>query len=396
MNIEKIREDFPTTKELIYLATCGASPPLKPMLNEMRKAWEEKIYNGVILCGTTNMLQVMSKGRTYASNIINSDSDEIAFVRGNNDAMNIIAAMIDWKKGDNIIINDMEYAGGALPWMRQKRNNKIKVKCVKTIGGAVQIDDIIKAIDNHTKVISICHVHTANGYKNNLEELGKMVSDNEIYLVVNASQSLGAVEIDVKKMNIDFLTCSAYKWALGPPGTGLMYVRKELIENLEPPFVGIGQEEASILSPNFNYHEYNPDDLAKTARKFEYGGHQMATAVIGLVESLKYIDSIGMKNIAARNSMLLDYLVDCLKDLDVELPTWINDQSHRSSYVGFSAKIPAKTIFDLLKKQRILTITRMGYTGKELLRVAPHFFNTMEEIDTFIKTLKNFLNELIY
>jgi len=123
MNIEKIREDFPTTKELIYLATCGASPPLKPMLNEMRKAWEEKIYNGVILCGTTNMLQVMSKGRTYASNIINSDSDEIAFVRGNNDAMNIIAAMIDWKIGDNIIINDMEYAGGALPWMRQKRNN---------------------------------------------------------------------------------------------------------------------------------------------------------------------------------------------------------------------------------------------------------------------------------
>ena len=207
MNIEKIREDFPTTKELIYLATCGASPPLKPMLEAMRSAWESALASGVILCSTTDMLQIMSKGRTHASSIIGADDEEIAFVRGNNDAMNIIASMLDWKRGDNVVLNDMEYAGGVLPWMRQVRPHKIEVKCVKTTGGAVQLEDMKRAINDRTRVISTCHVHTANGYKNNLEELGKLARDNGIYLVVNASQSLGAVEIDVKRMNIDFTIC---------------------------------------------------------------------------------------------------------------------------------------------------------------------------------------------
>ena len=391
MNVEKIREDFPTTKELIYLATCGASPPLRPMLEAMRRAWEEKIHRGTILCGTADMLQLMTKGRVYASNIIGADEDEVAFVRGNNDAMNIIASMLDWEKGDNVILNDMEYAGGVLPWMRKVRPQEIEVKCIKTAEGAVQLENIKSAIDDRTKVISICHVHTANGYRNDLEALGKMARDHGVYLVVNASQSLGAVEIDVKRMNIDFLTCSAYKWALGPPGTGLMYVRKGLIEKFEPPFVGIGQEERSLVNPNFNYHEYSPDSLAKTARRFEYGGHQMATAVIGLVESLRYLVSIGMKNIATRNAMLLDHLIGLLKELDVELPTWIDDRSHRSSYTGFSSKIPAKSIYNSLKERGILTITRMGYTGKELVRVAPHFFNTKEEIDKFAEALQSLI-----
>ena len=188
-------------------------------------------------------------------------------------------------------------------------------------------------------------------------------------------------------MNIDFLTCSAYKWALGPPGTGLMYVKKELVERFEPPFIGLSQEEESLENPNFNYHEYSADILAKTARRFEYGGHQMATGVIGLVESLKYIDTIGVDKIATRNSMLLDYLVSQMKELNIELPLWIDNESHRSSYLGFSSKTPADSLFDSLKQSGIITIPRMGYTGKKLLRVAPHFFNTKVEIEKFIKAL---------
>jgi selenocysteine lyase/cysteine desulfurase len=361
------------------------------MLKAIERAWKEKTESGAIICGTKNMLHTMNEGRIHGSRIIGADKEEIAFVRGNNDAMNIIASMLDWKRGDNVVLNDMEYAGGVIPWMRQKSARGLDIKCVKTKNGAVNMSDIEEAIDNHTKVVSICHVHTANGYRNEIEKLGKITREHGIYLVVNASQSLGAVNIDVRKMNIDFLTCSAYKWALGPPGTGLMYIKKELVESFEPPFVGLSQEEESLENPNFNYHEYSADILAKTARRFEYGGHQMATGIIGLVESLKYIDSIGMDKIAARNSMLLDYLVAKMKELNVDLPLWIDNESHRSSYLGFSSKIPSDSLYESLKQSGIITIPRMGYTGKKLLRVAPHFFNTKVEIEKFIKALSNHL-----
>jgi cysteine desulfurase/selenocysteine lyase len=387
MDVKKIREDFPTTKELNFLATCGASPPLKPMLEAIRKAWDEKAYEGRILCGTAGMLQLMEEGRRHAARIIGAEKEEVAFVRGNNDAMNIIASMLDWKRGDNVILNDMEYAGGVVPWMRQKRRHGVEVKCVKSREGAVPLSGIEEAIDEHTKVISICHVHTANGYRNDLEALGKIAGEHGVYLVVNTSQSLGAVEIDVRRMNIDFVTCSAYKWALGPPGTGLMYVREELINRFEPPFVGIGQEERSIVEPDFNYHEYSPENLARTARRFEYGGHQMATGIIGLVEALKYIDNVGMDEIAPRNAMLFDHAVKLLGELDVELSPWIEDRSCRGSHLGFSADIPAKTIYESLRERKILTIPRMGYTGRELVRVAPHFFNTKEEIEELAEAL---------
>ena len=391
MDIAKIREDFPTTDNLVYLATCGAAPPLKPMLEAIKGAWNEKTETGEILCGTVGMLRTMGEGRKCAARIIGADADEIALVRGNNDAMNIIASMLDWRRGDNVILNDMEYAGGVLPWMRQVGPRGIEVKCVKSDQGAVSPDAIEDAIDDRTRVISICHVHTANGYRNELKELGRIASDHGVHLVVNASQSLGAMELDVENMNIDFLTCSAYKWAIAPPGTGLMYVRREHVEKYEPPFVGISQEVRSQTSPNFNYHEYDPRELSDTARKFEYGGHQMATAIIGLVESLKYLDLIGVGEIAKRDAMLLEHLIGQLRELDVELPAWINDKSRRSAFLGLSSDVPVKELYDSLRGENIVTITRRGYMGKDLLRVAPHFFNTKEEIDIFAEALSKLI-----
>ena len=255
------------------------------------------------------------------------------------------------------------------------------------------MDDIEESIDGNTKVISICHVHTSNGYKNNLEKLGRLAREHGVYLVVNASQSLGAVDINVQKMSVDFITCSAYKWALGPPGTGLMFIRKELLEAFEPPFMGIGQEERSFEDPDFNYHEYAPSSLAKTARKFEYGGHQMATGVIGLVEALKYLDKLGIENITRRNTQLIQYLIKSLKQLNVDLPSWIDDESKVGSHVGISATVPAKKLFESLKNQKILTITRKGYENQELLRIAPHFFNTFEEIDELVEALSEILRK---
>mgnify|MGYP001074942684 CR=1 FL=1 len=391
MNVERIREDFPTTRQLIYLATCAEAPPLKPMLDELWKAWDEKTRNGSIMCQTDVMLQLMEEGRKCASEIIGSEKDEIAFVRGNNDAMNTISTMLDWKKGDNVILNDMEYAGGVVPWMRQRVPHGIDVRCVRNRSGAVLSSDIEDSIDEHTKAISICHVHTANGYRNDLEAIGRIARKHGIYFVVNASQSMGAVEIDVRKMNIDFITCSAYKWALGPPGTGLMYVRKELLDRFEPPFVGIGQEKTSIAEPNFNYHEYSPEILAKTARKFDYGGHQNPMGIIGLVKALKYIDRVGIDNIVARDAELLDYSVRRLKELDVDLPSWIEDKSHRSSFLGFGAKMAAKLVLESLRKKKIIVAMRMGYAGEPLVRVAPHFFNTEDEIATFASVLGELL-----
>jgi selenocysteine lyase/cysteine desulfurase len=117
----------------------------------------------------------------------------------------------------------------------------------------------------------------------------------------------------------------------------------------------------------------------------------MATGIIGLVEALKYLDGIGVDKIIQRNAMLIDYLITRLQEMDVELPPWSEDKTHRSAFVGFSTNTSVKHLFERLKEQKILTITRRGYDHKELLRIAPHFFNTTNELDKFVEVLARLL-----
>jgi selenocysteine lyase/cysteine desulfurase len=327
------------------------------------------------------MFELLDVGRNLAAKCFGAKKDEIAYIRCTNEGINIVANMIDWKKGDNVILNDLGYPSNWFPWMRQKSRG-VRIKCLKNRNDGIWISDFEKLIDEHTKVIAIEHVNGTNGFKCDIEALGELAEEHGIYLVVDGAQSLGAIDIDLHKSKIDFLSAGAHKWLLGPTGIGLLYVREELLEKFEPLYVGPSNEERL----DFTYHEYK---LAKNAKRFEFGGSPNFIGVVGLVAALKFISNIGIPNIERRLMELTDLVRGELEKMpDVELPSWKDQKECRSQYIGF--KLPhaqASKIVEALEGEKIIVGFKKSTVG-ETIRVAPYIFNTEEEIIKFVEVLK--------
>lgn len=388
LDIEKIRRDFPITNKVTFLASASVAPmplcTIEAMKEMLTKAyieydkryweWEEDIYE---MC------------RKAASKLINAEPHEIALVKSTTDGINAFASGIKWKQGDNIVINDLEYPANVIPWYNQARRHGLKVKIVKSTNSKVLPESIANAIDNKTRVISVSHVEFGSGFKHNLKELSRIAHENNIFLFVDAIQSIGAIKVDVKELDIDALSAGGYKWMCGPIGTGIAYIKKDLINRINPSYVGfesIDEREAKKLWNNlvkgFPYvKDYRV--LASSARRFEYGS-MTAVGFKGLQTSIEYLLDLGVKNIEDRITMLVDYLIKRLEEKEFKIQTPV-EKEHRAGIVNFKPHINLQNKHEFNKLYKRLLDTNVRVDIREGgIRVACHIFNTEDDIDRLL------------
>jgi len=374
INVERIREDFPITKKYVYLDNAGLSPLPVQVIEAIKEFCEECSLVGAINYYT--WLDNLDEVRSLFGKLINADAAEIALTHNTSEGINMVANMLDWRKGDNVIINDLEFLSNVWPWMKQKRRG-VEVRVIKNKHGSIDILDIEKEIDKNTKVISVSHVEWLNGFKHDLEALGKLANEHGIYLVVDAIQSVGVLQVDVKKFKVDFLSCGGHKWLLSPLGTGFFYCRKELISEFEPPYLGLlGDKDPS----DYSFREFHPSN---TARRFMHGNINFA-GFYGAKAGLEYIHRIGIENIEQRAIQLTDLLIQLLQDLDVTFLCPL-EKRHRSSIVTFHLE-KVDEVLRALEKKKIIVAKRIGG-----LRVSPNFYNTETEIRKLVEVVVGFL-----
>jgi len=153
--------------------------------------------------------------------------------------------MLDYPRDAKVVTTDLEYPSVVYPWLRRKLG--VKVHYVKNRDGKILLEDFEKAVDDKTVAVAVSHVEYVNGFRNDLKAIGEIAHEHGAYLIVDAIQAAGAIKIDVKRDDVDFLTTACYKWLLSPPGAGYLYVRKELIEKFEPPFVGWASVKSEVF-----------------------------------------------------------------------------------------------------------------------------------------------------
>ncbi|WP_424632235.1 cysteine desulfurase [Borreliella lusitaniae] len=413
-NAEKVRflrNDFPIlnkqldNKHIIYFDNAATSQKPKKVIYSSIEYYEN--YNAnVYRSGHKFAIQSsikIEKTRELVKNFINAESTKnIIFNSGTTDGINTIANSFFYskyfKKKDEIILTTLEHNSNLLPWANLANLANLTIKFAKfNEMGIITPEEIEKLITEKTKLISISGINNTLGTMNDLESIGKIAKKYNISLFVDAAQMAPHIKIDVKKIGCDFLVFSGHKM-LAPTGIGVLYISNNIAEKLNSSKLGGNTvEEIYIEKKKIKFKSLDAPN------KFESGTPNIA-GIIGLEEAIKYINNISMDFILEHDQQLIEYGVKKLKELD-EVEFLLNTNLKRNSIISFTVKnIHSHDIETYL--DAIGIATRAGkicsyvaflpenLNKNHLLRISFYFYNTQEEIDTFILGLKKVIKEL--
>jgi len=373
-DIGNIREQFPITQSKVFLNHAAQSPLPKPVADALRKCIDEFSNFG------DTSIKWNDGGKPFFAKLIGAKPEEIALVENTSMGLNIAANVLSYPRGSKIVTTDLEYPSVVYPWLRKGLD--VKVDYVKNVDGKILLEDVEKAVDDKTVAVAVSHVEYANGFRHDLRALSEIAHEHGAYLIVDAIQSVGTMPIDVKKDGVDFLATACYKWLLSPPGTGYLYVKGELIEKFEPPFVGWASVKQEIFE-TVDFWDIWSLRLSDTASRFEVGSPGFIS-FIGTMEALKLLLEFGVENVQRRILKLTDRLIEVAKDLGLKLQTPEEPQC-RAGIVNFKIDKP-KELAETLRQKGIVASARARG-----LRVSPHFYNTEEEIDKLMEEVRKWL-----
>jgi len=391
-DIELIPKDFPVTKKKIYM-NCGSFAPM-PLYTI------KSITDFLIRCSEEGpdstsaqeyITSLMKELRILVSRLINCESEEIIFTQSTTEGINYVASGLDWKKSDIIIARGglHEHYANYFPWLNISKKYGVKLEETKIDNnGFFDIDKIDKIAKNkNTKLITLSHVLYNNGAIMPVEEVGKIAKKQNMLYSIDAAQSIGTINVDVKKIGCDFLAFPGFKWICGPPGIGIFYCKKESAEMLTPKYIG-GESAIITKEKNLVY--------TSSPQKFQTGFRNYV-GIAGLVSSLKYIQRLGVNNIRKMNMDVANEIIEGLGKIRGISIFGPEDEKLRTSIVSFVIdSVSPKITVSSLQERGIIVAERdiVGGGKKKAVRASPHFFNTSNEASTFIQDIKIIQNML--
>ena len=328
--------------------------------------------------------------REVVRNFINASSEnEIVFTKGSTESLNMVAFGFLKKvlePGDEILINKGEHASNVLPYMVLAKEKDLKIKYIP-LGEdyEINVSNVIKSITPKTKVIAMAYVSNVVGDIRPIEEIGKICEANKIYFVVDASQAVSHIPIDVVKDKVSFLAFSGHKM-MGPTGVGVLYGKYDLLEEMDPMQYGGGMNQ--FFEDDLSY------ELKKAPLKFEAGTPPIAE-VIGLKEAICYINKIGVEQIHQHELELKRYLVSELEKIDNII---LYNKNSESGIVIFNIEKVFSQDTSIYLNHYNISIRAGNHCAKMLkdelnikntCRISIYLYNTKEEMDKLIEVLKN-------
>ena len=370
---EEIRRLFPVTKNHIYFNHAAVAPISQPVFDGMTAYARDLLEHGLVHWREWG--ERVARVRELGAALVNAAPDEIAFAPSTSAGLAMIANGIAWREGDNIVTTAAEFPSNILPWQRISRVRGVELRIVPEREGRLETAEILARIDSRTRVVTLSFVEFATGFRNDLRTVGLFCRERGILLVVDAIQGLGALQLDVEAMAIDAFVADAHKFLLGPDGVALFYLRRGILEQVEPTILGW----MSVEQP----FQFTSDErpLVAGARRFEPGALNSA-GVIGLGAAIELFLEVGPQRIEEYLLGLADYLATRLADIGLTIVS-SRRPGERSSFIcvqhrGYSAE----SLYDQLNRAGIVTTPRLGR-----LRISPHFYNTLAEADCLIEVI---------
>lgn len=366
-------EEFPVTRECVYLNHAGIGPLSQRAATRMMMMAETVSRSGDRLWW--DRMEEAGRVRGLAARLLGArESHEVAFVENTSTALSLVAEGLDWQPGDNVVGAALEFPSNVYPWMGLASRG-VEYRQVEERDGRIDPDEILARIDSRTRMLALSWVQYASGFRSDLARLGRACRERGVLFVVDVIQGLGALPLDVEADFVDVAAASAHKWLLGPEGIALLYVSDRVVERLRPVRSGW----RSMRDP-FQWTAY---DLTwnEGARRFE-SGTLNAYGIVALGGSLEVLLRVGAEEIEPRVLALADLAARGLKDLGFSV---VSSRRRGETSGIVTAVPPGRNAQDLIKPLDQRGIVVAARAGR--LRIAPHFYNTADEIERCLTEL---------
>ena len=392
-DVKKIRSDFPLLNrnpDLIYFDSGATS--LKPQqvidaVNAFYCDHTANVHRGDYPNAFTSSEKYDSV-RKKAADLINCSEEEVIYTHGDTEGLNLVALSFGaqiLKKGDVILTTETEHASNILPWF------KVAEKCGASVEyiplgkeGEVSAEAFEKAMHEKVRIVAVTQVSNVLGHINPIREICRIAHRYSAYVVVDGAQSVPHIKVDVRELDCDFLAFSSHKM-LGPSGAGVLYVRKGIMDRMEPLYYGGDSNARFDRACNLV--------LKKGPMRFE-SGTPAIEQIIGMGAAIDYLREIGMENIHAYECELKDYLIERLAECDNIV---LYNPHADCAIVSFRFRdIFSQDAANYLGSQNI-AVRSGNHCAKivkdiigvdETLRASLYFYNTREEIDRFVEVIK--------
>jgi cysteine desulfurase/selenocysteine lyase len=403
VNVKKIREDFPILKKeingkpLIYLDSACMTLKPKQVIDALLS-----YYNDFPVCGGRSVHKMGTEvtircdgAREKIKNFLNADSsNEIIFTKNTTEGLNLVAHGLDLKKGDRVLTTDREHNSNLAPWHIIKNSKGINHEVVPSNpDNTFDLDGFNEMMDKDVKLVSMVHTSNLDGYTIPAKEIIKIAHEHDAIVMLDGSQSAAHKHADLKDLDVDFFACSIHKMC-GPTGMGVLYGKLDLLQELKPFVVGGGTLSTST---------YDQSTFLDVPDKFESGLQDFA-GMIGSGAAIDYLANIGMDSIQEHELKLNNKITEGLKDIENLHILGPEDPNLRGGITGFIVEDMDSHDLAMILDETENIMVRSGmhcvhswFNARNIrgsARTSVYLYNTEEEVDFFITTLKRILKEI--
>jgi len=359
---------FPVNRNLIYLNHAGVAPLAKPAAEAMKRLAEDACHWGSF--HYSEWLEAYDGLRRAGARLIGAAPEEIAIIKNTSEGIAILALGIDWRPGDKLVVFSEEFPANYLPWKWLERRG-VRVVELSVFDPLDKLDQVCRG----ARLLALSFVQYLSGYRADIEAIGAICRSRGCLFFLDAIQGLGAFAVDVERARVDALAADGHKWLLGPEGCGLLYVRREVQEQVEP---------AELGWTNFaNYNDFGNRDLTLRPEAGRYECGTLNTiGCFGLRAAVEFLLEVGIEAIGAAVQALGDQIAEAVRAKGYEV-LGVRTPATGAGIVSFrKAGLDSTALVSYLKSKGIVVAARQGW-----VRASPHFYNTPEQIERLVAEL---------
>lgn len=367
---ESYRREFPVTENLVYFNSAGTGPlPLRTSQAMQRMAEEQVRFGGR---DWSRWMESVDAMRASAAQLIGAQPDQIAVTKNTSEALSFLAQGLEWRPGDAVVAARDDFPANYLPWARLEARG-VKLRWLDTRGGRLDLNDIDEACAG-ARLLAVSFVDYLTGFRLDLDAVGEIARRRGCLLAVDAVQGLGPFPVDVGRSGVDLLSASGHKWLVAPEGAAIGFFSQRLMEQLDPPEFGwmnvAGYDDHSKVQ-----------NLRAGAARYECGTLN-TIGCFGLRASIELFLEIGVRNTALRVDGLAQRLAAGAREKGFQLAVE-RDSASGSGIVSFAKEgVDMQAMTRRLADEGVSVAYRRG-----MLRAAPHFYNTNDEVDRLLSLI---------
>lgn len=386
--LAQARSHFPAMEDLTYLDLGGRGLLSIEVRAAIEAHLEEAMYGKM---DKDRLFEKTEEARNRFAQLINAEPDEITYTKNISEGLNMVAASLDWKSGDNVIVcPQLEHPNNIYLWLNLQRHG-VETRFIDHRDGYMPVDEMIAAIDERTRILTVSSVTFSPGLRTDIDKLGRACRERGVLFLVDGAQSVGVLHTDVKLSNIDALAISTQKGLLGLYGMGFLYVRRELADKMQPPYIA----RFGIDLGNADAHESDVGDRSfrfmPAARRFDLGNYNFA-GVCAIHASLEFLLSLGTQTIEAHAVGLAHALAQGFLELGVpvcggrpgpHIGGILTVGHYNSGGDKASSDERMNRLYAHLSANRVKLSMRRG-----VLRFSFHAYNNMDDVERVLTLAK--------